>query len=189
MQRAANSEVGCVEGCRTSSGRCTVYGTLQWWLLPRIPRAICHSPSTASLRYFFLPNRSPNLPTRVPWTLFFTFVLRPSCRHVCFGLDRSLHNFVFMAPRVHSNLSSFHFARRACGAIPLYFTAGTVLKIAARMKVEKDVMKEQREAEEELAVFMNRRLVKEVRTLVAQYTSRLSSDHHIRNAASQSQHH
>lgn len=30
------------------------------------------------------------------------------------------------------------------------------------MKVEKDVMQEQREAEEELAVFMNRRLVKEV---------------------------
>ncbi|CAM9215726.1 unnamed protein product, partial [Scytosiphon promiscuus] len=35
-------------------------------------------------------------------------------------------------------------------------------EIAARIKVEKDVMKEQREAEEELAVFMNRRLVKEV---------------------------
>lgn len=32
------------------------------------------------------------------------------------------------------------------------------------MKVEKDVMQEQREAEEELAVFMNRRLVKEVAT-------------------------
>lgn len=30
------------------------------------------------------------------------------------------------------------------------------------MKVEKDLMQEQREAEEELAVFMNKRLVKEV---------------------------
>ena len=36
------------------------------------------------------------------------------------------------------------------------------MQVAARMKVEKDVMQEQREAEEELAVFMNRRLVKEV---------------------------
>ncbi|CAM9667267.1 unnamed protein product, partial [Hapterophycus canaliculatus] len=35
-------------------------------------------------------------------------------------------------------------------------------EIAARMKMEKEVMQEQREAEEELAVFMNRRLVKEV---------------------------
>lgn len=40
----------------------------------------------------------------------------------------------------------------------------TVLQVAARMKVEKSVMQEQREAEEELAVFMNRRLVKEVCT-------------------------
>ncbi|CAM9428541.1 unnamed protein product, partial [Ectocarpus fasciculatus] len=35
-------------------------------------------------------------------------------------------------------------------------------EVAARMKVEKDLMQEQREAEEELAVFMNKRLVKEV---------------------------
>lgn len=41
---------------------------------------------------------------------------------------------------------------------------GTILQIAARMKVEKSVMQEQREAEEGLAVFMNRRLVKEVCT-------------------------
>lgn len=35
-------------------------------------------------------------------------------------------------------------------------------QIASRVKLSKEVMAEQREAEEELAVFMNQRLVKEV---------------------------
>lgn len=43
-----------------------------------------------------------------------------------------------------------------------------MLQIATRMKVQKDVMREQRNAEEELAVLMNRRLVKEVGDLTLQ---------------------
>lgn len=66
------------------------------------------------------------------------------------------------APRAHSNLSLL-FAIHPTGVRrDSYVHADTVLQIAARMKVEKDVMQEQREAEEELAVLMNRRLVKEV---------------------------
>lgn len=40
-------------------------------------------------------------------------------------------------------------------------------QIASRVKLSKEVMAEQREAEEELAVFMNQRLVKEVRKRTA----------------------
>ena len=73
-------------------------------------------------------------------------------------LSHVKHNIIFSFHVLYHNFS----VRWTNGRVGVTLRSGIVLQIAARMKVEKGVMQEQREAEEELAVFMNRRLVKEV---------------------------
>ena len=51
------------------------------------------------------------------------------------------------------------------------------MQIASRLKVQKAVMREQRDAEEELAVMMNRRLVKEVIGLFKRRIQKISNKH------------